>query len=201
MSASATLLPANAELGLLASSLGPVRAEEFETWPQQPDNPRELLLGWVVPMSPGTFAVGRLLPALCQALLPLVEARDWELSLDALHRLPQPASTVVYPDLAIHCEASVPYLPGTETVTRVPDLVIEILGKETAGRDRAPQGGKFLAYQLSGVREYYYCWPDGREASGFRLENGVYVQLQPEDGYFASQLLGCRLRLVPPSLV
>ena len=81
------------------------------------------------------------------------------------------------------------------------DLVIEILGEETAERDRAPRGAKFLAYQLSGVREYLYAWPDGREAAAFRLEDGVFRPVEPDaDGFFPSRVLGASLRLVPAAL-
>lgn len=79
--------------------------------------------------------------------------------------------------------------------------MIEILGEETAERDRAPRGAKFLAYQLSGVEEYFYTWPDGRETSGFRLEDGVYVPLEADgDDFFPSRVLGAGLRLVPAGL-
>lgn len=51
------------------------------------------------------------------------------------------------------------------------------------------------------MQEYFYTWPDGREASGFRLEDGAYVPLEADDGgYFASRVLGGRLRLVPAAL-
>ena len=92
-------------------------------------------------------------------------------------------------------------LAGGNTVTRTPELVIEILGEETAERDRAPRGAKFLAYQLCGVEEYFYVWPDGREASAFRLEKGAYVRLEADgEGFFASRIPGARLRLVPAAL-
>jgi len=56
-------------------------------------------------------------------------------------------------------------------------------------------------YQLCGVEDYFYAWPDGREASGFRLEKGAYVLLEGDgEGFFASRVLGARLRLVPAAL-
>lgn len=178
--------------------LGPIRAADFEEWEQDPDNPMELIAGWVVPMSPGSFRVGQSWSGLARALGPLVDEQGWCLALDARHRLPHPLETVVYPDLVIHCAADVEYVQGTETVSRVPEIVVELLSKETAARDRGPRGAKFLAYQASGVVEYYYGWPDGREASAFRREGEVFVPTAPDaEGYFESPLLHARLRLVP----
>jgi Uma2 family endonuclease len=195
------LLPPEASFGFTTDRPGPVEAEEFERWPQDPDRPLELIEGWVMPMSPGDFPTGQLLWKLPGALRGLVEERGWQMALDARHRLPQPPGTVVFPDLALHCVAEVTYLPGRKTVSRVPDLVIELLGEETAGRDRGPRGAKFLAYQMSGVREYFSCWPDGREAAGFHLQGEHFVPLVADaSGFFESTILGARLRLVPPAL-
>jgi Uma2 family endonuclease len=194
-------LPADAVLTLETERVGPIRAADFEEWEQDPGNPMELVGGWVVPMSPGTFRVGRRLSGLDRALGPLVDERGWCLALDSRHRLPQPRETVVFPDLVIHCAPDVEYVPRTETVSRIPELVIELLGKETAARDQAPRGAKYLAYQMSGVAEYYYAWPDGREASGFRREGDLFVPIAPDaEGFFASPLLGARLRLAPAAL-
>jgi len=83
----------------------------------------------------------------------------------------------------------------------VPDLVVEVLAEKTYERDMAPDGAKFLAYQMSGVREYYYTWPEGRDASGFVLRRGVFKPLpRGASGFFRSPLLGQGLRLVPAAL-
>ncbi len=197
-----TTLPGHTVFGFRTERAGPILAADFETWPQDPDNPMELLEGWLLPMSPGTFLTGESMSDLASVLRTLARMRGWRLSLDARHRLPWPENTVVYPDLAIHCSAEVAYLPGTETVGRVPELVIELLSQETAGRDRAPDGAKFLAYQQSGVREYYYAWPDGAETAGFTLRDGRFVALTSDpEGFFASPLLQARLRLAPAGVV
>ncbi|MBI5367054.1 MAG: Uma2 family endonuclease [Planctomycetes bacterium] len=174
----------------------PTGAAEFETWDQDDDNPMELIGGWVLPMSPGNFKASRT-GSLLAVLLPFITARGRSLSIDARHRLPRPGATVVFPDIAVHSVAEPPCLPGTESVGRVPELVVEIPGKRTFERDMAPHGARFLAYQMSGVREYYYTWPDGTGAAGFVLADGVFAPLrQTPDGYFASPLLGVELRLV-----
>lgn len=194
-------LDADSDLGVHPEFRGPVRAADFETWELDDENPMELLGGWVVPMTPGTYRTGQVLPDLYRVLFPLVRERGWSVTTDARHELPSPPESVFYPDLALHRAADVPLRFGTETVSRVPDLVIEILSKATVERDRAPRGAKFRSYELSGVQEYYYAWPDGKEASGFRLVDGLYVPIPADfEGFFASPLLGARLRLVPAEL-
>lgn len=195
------ILPPDADFGLVVDRPGPIRAADFEGWAQEPDNPVELVEGWVVPMSPGSFSTGELLVDLGIAWGPWVKERGWRIALDACHRLPVPANTVVFPDIAIHCVSTIEYLPGTHTVARVPELVVELLSEETAARDRFPNGAKFLAYQMAGVKEYYYAWPDGSEAAGFRLDGDRFVAIDPDaDGFFASPLLEARLRLAPAAL-
>lgn len=195
------ILPPNALFGLHPESPVPVTAADFEDWPLAPERPLELIAGWVVPMSPGDFFTGESAADLAAALRPLVQERGWRMSLDARHRLPWPADTVVFPDLAIHWTATPEFVPGTRTVSRVPDLVIELLSRETSERDMAPHGAKFLAYQQCGVAEYFYAWPDGRDAAGFRREGELLVPLAvDEGGFLASGLLGVRLRLAPAGL-
>jgi len=196
-----SLLPAEAVFGMRVERLGPIRAEEFENWSLGEEDPLELIEGWLLPMTPGTYSTGNALGQLFSVLAPLVRERGWSMSLDARHRLPRPPDTVVFPDLVVHCAAEVSCVPGTETVARVPDIVVEILGRETAERDRAPRGAKFLAYQMSGVQEYYCAWADGREAAGFHLREGRFAAApQQPDGFFSSPLLGASLRLVPAAL-
>ncbi|MBI3270605.1 MAG: Uma2 family endonuclease [Planctomycetes bacterium] len=191
-----TLLPLGTNFGRLApNGAGPTRARDFERMHTDEHNPMELIGGWVVPMCPGDFDAGRALAKLSALLLSMATDRGWELSLDARHELRAPPDTIVFPDIAVHAAGSVPYILDTRTIGRIPDLVVEILGENTYERDIAPRGAKFLAYQMSGVREYYYAWPDGRDAAGFALRDGLFVPLpQDLDGFFASPLLGRSLR-------
>jgi Uma2 family endonuclease len=161
----------------------------------------ELIGGWVVAMSPIGLPSGLAHSDLAGVLNPAVRNLGWCLASDTRHQFARPSHTVVFPDFAVHCVSREELLRGGDTVTRAPELVIEILGEETAERDRAPRGAKFLAYQLCGVQEYFYAWPDGLEASGFRLQDRVYVPLEADDeGFFSSRVLGARLRLVPAAL-
>lgn len=194
-------LPADADLGVHPERLGPVQVSDFERLPQDPEHPMELIGGWIVAMSPIGFSSGSLIKDLIVLLDPLARSNGWCLTLDTRHRPPRPAQTVIFPDLALHCVGDDEVQLAGETVLRTPELVIEILGEETAERDRAPLGAKFLAYRKIGVEEYFYVWPDGLEASGFRLENSVYVPIEADgEGFFPSRVLDARLRLVPPAL-
>ena len=196
------MLPPGAVFGRLDPEWpGPTSAEEFERLDIDDERPVELIGGWVLPMSPGNYRTGQLSGDLYALLRSLVQAKGWSLSQDARHTLPRPPETVVFPDISLHAVPEVEYVPGTETIGRVPDLVVEILGRKTYERDMAPSGAKFLAYRMSGVREYYYTWPDGRDAAGFVLQGGVYKPLAADaEGFFPSVLLGQGFRLVPPAL-
>jgi Uma2 family endonuclease len=194
-------LPIEADFGLEVDRVGPIRAEDFEEWEQDDDNPVELIAGWVLPMSPQGHATGSAIIELIVLLHPIVKELGWTISLDERQRFVRPPQTVLYPDVAIYRTRDLGVVPGTQTITRVPDLVIELLGRETARRNRAPLGAKFLSYQMSGVGEYYFAWPDGRDAAGFHLRDGRYVAApQDPEGFFTSPLLGAALRLVPAAL-
>ncbi|HEX4952831.1 MAG TPA: hypothetical protein VF017_05480 [Thermoanaerobaculia bacterium] len=51
--------PEEVLFGFRTDRRGPIRAEDLETWPEDPDNPRQLLGGWLLPMSPGNHQTGR----------------------------------------------------------------------------------------------------------------------------------------------
>ncbi|MBI4567478.1 MAG: Uma2 family endonuclease [Planctomycetes bacterium] len=190
-----------ASFSVRPARVGPVRAADFETWLQEDERPLELIAGWVVPMSPGNYRSGRVWGKLHALLLPHIEALGWSMYPDSRHRLPAPEETVLFPDIAIHAVAEPHLVPGTDTIARVPDLIVEVLSDATADRDMAPDGAKFLAYRLSGVGEYYYARPDGSDAAGWLLQGGAYVAApRTTDGYFHSPLLGREIRVAPPGV-
>ncbi len=133
-------LPAEADLGVHPERRGPVQAADFERLPQEPERPMELIAGWVVAMSPIGLSSGLATRDLTALLHPELKSRGWCLTFDTRHRLKRPPETVVFPNLALHCVTEEELLAGGDTVTRTPELVIEILGEETAERDRAPRG-------------------------------------------------------------
>jgi Uma2 family endonuclease len=71
-----------------------------------------------------------------------------------------------------------------------PDLVVEVISKDSVGRDR---GDKFYEYQTAGVREYWIIDPrPGYERADFYSldEHGRYQPLLPDhDGIVRSQVL------------
>jgi len=76
-----------------------------------------------------------------------------------------------------------------------PDFVVELASKNTYRHDLA--GKKDLYAQVLGVKEYYIHDPEGLylqpSLMGYRLENGVYSDIQSVDGLFHSETLGLSL--------
>jgi Uma2 family endonuclease len=73
------------------------------------------------------------------------------------------------------------------------DLVVEVVSKESIGRDR---GIKFEEYAQAGIREYWLIDPIRREAFIYTLDaNGDYQTTRPNaEGYLTSSMLkGLRL--------
>src|SRR5215470_5869993 len=70
-------LPGNADYGLVVDRVGPIRAANFERWWQREGNPVELIAGWVLPMSPGSYPNGTALIRLITLLDPVVRERGW----------------------------------------------------------------------------------------------------------------------------
>jgi Uma2 family endonuclease len=58
------------------------------------------------------------------------------------------------------------------------DLVIEIVSPESRGRDR---GDKFYDYEAAGVEEYWIVDPARRRAEFYRLRDGAYEPVLPDD--------------------
>ncbi|MBI4568210.1 MAG: Uma2 family endonuclease [Planctomycetes bacterium] len=194
----------DADFGVSLRSQGPVFSEEFEAWNLDDENPRELIHGWVVPMPPVDVLSSHTSFSLASLLKSRLPSYDWTVLPDARHRLPAPPNTVVFPDIAVHAApfARLPLAPHSSTALRAPDIVFEFLSRATYKRDVAPMGVKFLAYQMSGVKEYYYAWPDGSDAAGFVLSvDGLYRPAERDaKGFFLSPLLGCRLTMAPAAV-
>lgn len=83
--------------------------------------------------------------------------------------------TVVQPDLTVVCDPSKIDDAGCRGV---PDMVVEIISKSTARRDRIK---KFDLYQRVGVKEYWIVEPEARIVEVYLLENGKYVKTGYED--------------------
>lgn len=67
------------------------------------------------------------------------------------------------------------------------DLVVEIIGPDSRGRDR---GEKFYEYEAGGVREYWLIDPLRRQAEFYQLgEGGTYSLIPPANGRYQSREL------------
>lgn len=76
-----------------------------------------------------------------------------------------------------------------DRVSGVPDLVIEIVSKESAQRDREE---KYDEYEAAGVREYWIIdnRPRRQLAEFYQLDpNGAYQRVEPTNGIYHSAVL------------
>jgi len=98
---------------------------------------------------------------------------------------------VVQPDLLVVCDKE--KLDGKSCVG-APDMVIEILSKSTAMRDKII---KFRRYLQADVREYWIVEPDEKVVSVNVLKNGEYVAnaYGSEDVIPVHVLEGCVINL------
>lgn len=88
----------------------------------------------------------------CEALYEI----DLEISQD----------TVVRPDVVGIC-----YIASGDRLTRVPDIIFEILSRSTARRDEET---KFRLYRDEGVGHYVLVYPEARKAKVYQLIDGDY---------------------------
>ena len=67
------------------------------------------------------------------------------------------------------------------------DLVIEIISRESIGRDR---GEKFVEYEAAGIKEFWLIDPTRRQVEFYNLnERGFYQLADTTEGVFRSQVL------------
>jgi Uma2 family endonuclease len=67
-----------------------------------------------------------------------------------------------------------------------PDLLIEILSPVNESHDKVK---KKALYEKFGVKEYWIIDPKTKEATGYFLENGSYVEFHKSIGFITSRLL------------
>lgn len=82
-------------------------------------------------------------------------------------------ATPVQPDIVFVAQSRL-HIVGRERIEGAPDLVVEILSRSTAARDR---GLKFDLYAASGVREYWLVDPDERSLEVYVLRGQAYAPL------------------------
>jgi len=98
---------------------------------------------------------------------------------------------VVQPDIVVICDRS--KLSGTGCIG-APDLVIEILSRSSASRDKVM---KFNQYLQAGVREYWIVDPDSKTVTVNILDNGRYYNTSyaETDTVTVQVLEGCKISL------
>ncbi|MBN1286598.1 MAG: Uma2 family endonuclease [Anaerolineae bacterium] len=90
------------------------------------------------------------------------------------------------PDLAVVLEANLARVK-TGYVDGPPDLAVEIVLEESAGRDR---GVKYVEYEKASVLEYWLIDPLRAEALFYRLgEDGRFRRMPADNDTFASDIL------------
>lgn len=96
-----------------------------------------------------------------------------------------PGSRGRAPDIAFVAKENSARVQGSAIVGPA-DVVVEIASVSTGHVDR---GGKFQEYQRGGVREYWLVDPDARTATFYRLMNGAFVEVAPQNGVYRSEVL------------
>jgi Uma2 family endonuclease len=94
-------------------------------------------------------------------------------------------SNAVQPDL-VYISNENNLKPDARGLHGIPDLIIEVL---SPGNKKHDQVTKKNLYEKFGVREYWIVDPQTRLASGYLLQNGVYVPLGEYTGKLPSNLL------------
>ena len=97
---------------------------------------------------------------------------------------------MVQPDLVVVCD---PALQSARGIEGAPDLVVEILGPRTAGKDLTR---KQWLYEATGVPKYLIVDPEERVGLLLRLDAGVYVDSARIDWGPMVALLGGKLSVL-----
>jgi Uma2 family endonuclease len=97
---------------------------------------------------------------------------------------------IVQPDLLVVCD---PAKLSSRGIEGAPDLVVEVLSPNTAGKDVTR---KRWAYETAGIPEYLIVDPDERVAVLLRLEAGRYEEAARIEWDAVVQLLAGKLSIV-----
>lgn len=172
--------------------VGRMSFEEFMTRFDEDDHV-EWVGGEVIRMSPATDRHQDLLRFLVSLLNHHVEAHEsgWLRSAPFVMWLDGP-NRGREPDILFVAEER-RNLVKTARLDGPADLIVEIVSRESVGRDR---GEKFVEYEAAGVREYWLVDPLREQAEFYRLVDGRYRLTPPDaDGWYHSTVLkGFRLR-------
>ncbi len=136
----------------------------------------ELLNGRIVMRPPCGWPEGEVELDVAVALAQQVRSRVAGRVLGTAQGFALPTGDVVAPDASFvssaRWEAAPPPQPGA-FLTVIPDLVVEVLSRSTASRDR---GEKKAIYARNGVREYWLLDLHDRSVTQFVLQGSTYDQ-------------------------
>jgi Uma2 family endonuclease len=165
--------------------------EEFLAWADE-DTLAEWVDGEVIMTSPASKRHQEIGDFLLSVLRIFVEQRDLGVILSAPFQM-KLARSGREPDLIFVAREHLGRLQ--ETYLDGPaDLAVEIVSPESAGRDR---GEKFYEYGQGGVSEYWLIDPQQEQAEFYRLSEGRYELVSPDEGgvYLSSAVSGFWLRV------
>jgi len=163
------------------SDLGPYRREDYDRLPDQPRC--ELVFGrlYVTPSPSDRHQTVSLI--LSHSLLQIAEeagGRVYTAPIDVVLA----EHSVVQPDLVYISAGRLDMVRGR--ILGAPDLVVEVLSRRTARRDR---GEKLSLYARSGVVEYWLVEPDIQQIEFLVSEAGRFVVALPVAGVYRSLAL------------
>ena len=152
--------------------------DEFEEWvfarPDTDLNHYELLDGEIVMSPPAGWPHGKVGGSLQFLLQTFVRAKALGTVFDSSQGFVLPSGDVVEPDHSFVSNerwAAAPDPVDGKFLRIVPDLIVEVLAKSTAGRDRTK---KLRAYEKNGVREYWIVDNKKRAITVYVLDEGAY---------------------------
>jgi Uma2 family endonuclease len=160
---------------------GPYRAADY--W-KLPDGERvELIRGRLI-MSPSPTPLHQIVVARLARIFQRAEDRADGIILFAPMDVIFSDHTILQPDL-LYISKSRRSIVGTR-IDGPPDLVVEVLSRDGARRDRTE---KLDLYAQYGVAEYWIVDPASQVIEFLLLDQGRYVLLQPADNHYQSPRL------------
>jgi Uma2 family endonuclease len=160
--------------------------QEFEDWSQE-DIRAEWIDGEVILLSPSNITDAQLILWLCRVLAEIAETDDLgelitgevQARLEVVHQRRNPDILFVSRSRRQIIEQT--YIDGP------PDLIIEVVSPDSQVRD---WHDKYLAYETSGVREYWLIDPRSRRIEAFHLNrSGKFVRIREVDGCVRSKVV------------